>query len=198
MNINDIISAIIKNLEGLDENRHFNERYLHHMFSHMIQEDVPISFDSSYGLHPEWATVIKEVRPGGWYKRIDDDYWPVDYEASAGFIDFAYGNSENPEYAIEFKMDKKLNRKGVTFDYMKLLDSRNHFQKAISLVVYYGHKKHSTNCEAIKLDECLSTAQERLGGNFCNRPHQFHVVEIIDKKIVRHLVSSDNLHFENK
>lgn len=198
MDINEVISVIINDLEGLDANRHYNERYLHHLFSHMVQEEYPISFTSGYGLHPEWATVIKDVRPGGWYKKQEDEYCPMNKEGSAGFIDFAVGEAGNPEYAIEFKMARKLDQEGVIFDYMKLMDGRNHFQKAISLVVYYGHKTHSSLCEVAALNNCLETAQKRLGKDFRNRHHQFHVVEIIDGKIIRHLVSSNDLYFENK
>ena len=198
MDINVEILAIINQLEELDSSCHLNERYIHHLFSHRIQNEYPMSFSSDNKLHPEWATCIKDKRSGGRYKHSTDGYWPVDQEGSPGFIDFAIGDSEAPDYAIEFKMAKKLDTEGVTFDYMKLMDSRNHFKTAISLVVYYGHKTHSTLCEPEALENCLETAQKRLKNNYSNRPHGFHVVEIIDSKIVHHLVCTDNHFFENK
>lgn len=198
MDINHVISALIKALEGLDSNLHLNERYPHHLFSHMVQKVYPVSVQNTYGLHPEWATAINGKRHGGRYKRVGYEYWPTSSGGSAGFIDFAIGDAENPECAIEFKMAKKLDKEGVIFDYMKLMDGRNSFSNAISVVVYYGHKIHSPLCDPEVLYNCLSEAKKRLCKDFIDRPHQFHVVEVINGKFYCHLLCEKGLVFVNQ
>jgi len=66
----EIIEAMHKTLDlvsSIDSSNHFNERYIHHCFSRLIQEDTPVPFSTDVGLHPEWATYIKNDRPFGRY-----------------------------------------------------------------------------------------------------------------------------------
>ena len=124
----------------------FNERYLHHEFSHRYQTLFPASNqltsdiaqkgpdDAESALHPEWPT-RKEVKvesriDGGKYS----DHEPVKTSeaGTAGHIDFAVGPYRQPWLAIEFKLTLGWSGKAVGFDLVKLLDSRNMFTGAIS------------------------------------------------------------------
>ena len=195
MEIEQHILKLIENLRHVDNNAHLNERYLHHLFSRQIQNDYPIELNCESQLHPEWATSIKDKREGGLYKKIGNSYEIVETDGSSGFIDFAIGNAEKPECAIEFKMSTHFNKEGLIYDYMKLLDGRNHFDKAISIAVYYGHSSHSSMCEADVLNDCFNMAVSRLKGVFSGRPYRFFFVEIIDRKIEKRFECSSNRGF---
>lgn len=197
MDISLIIQRTLTGLEGLDSTIHFNERYLHHYFSYIIRENYPISFSSGYGLHPEWATFIKDEREYARYLFHGSHYIPVENNGYSGFIDFAIGKADKPDYAIEFKLSPKFNKEGIIFDYLKLLDKRNPFSEVFSVIVYYGHKSHSRFCEAEVLNICIQEARKRLGNLFILRPHHFHVIEIIKGRIINHLYSSDSFSFNN-
>lgn len=195
MEIDEHILKLIENLRHIDRNAHLNERYIHHLFSRQIQKDYPIELNCESQLHPEWATSIKGKREGGLYKKKGNSYEIVESDGSPGFIDFAIGNAENPNYAIEFKMSTKFNREGLIYDYMKLLDGRNKIRRAISLAVYYGHSTHSRICNADVLNKCFDNAIERLKNNFTDRPYRFFLVEIIDGKIAKRFECSSNRRF---
>ena len=108
--IDDILDVLISKSKCLDSTMHLNERYLHHLFSYLVQKNsLHISLDSSSILHPEWATFVKDKRnKGGLYKAMKKggDYRVKDRcirgEGSSGFIDFTLGNSERPDYATHF------------------------------------------------------------------------------------------------
>ena len=195
MDINLIINLTIDQLVGMDSTNHYNERYLHHYFSKLIQDYCPISFSSDVGLHPEWATFIKNEREYARYLFNGQHYIPAEENGSAGFIDFAIGKAERPDYAIEFKLSRKFNKEGIIFDYMKLFDKRSPFSEVFSVIVYYGHKSKSKLCNADIWDKWIKEAQDRLSDLFVLRPYHFHVIEIINGRIVKHLYSSDTLIF---
>ena len=186
--IDDILDVLISKSKCLDSTMHLNERYLHHLFSYLVQKNsLHISLDSSSILHPEWATFVKGKRnKGGLYKALKKggDYCVKDRcsrgEGSSGFIDFALGNSEKPYYAIEFKMDDSLDYDGIVYDYMKLLDSRNPFKSVKSLCVYYHSNRKSKKCDEETLTKgCLDEAIMRLEENYDkDRKHRFIVLEI--------------------
>lgn len=196
-NVISVIRELIEeHIQSIDRNVHLNERYLHHYFSHIIQKEYPITFDTNSKLHPEWATCIEGIRnDGGRYKyQINDkdkkEYTAPETGGSTGFIDFALGDYNNPDYGIEFKMSMQCNKEGLIFDYMKLLDRRNKIQKAISVAVYYGHASHSRFCEINELEKCLNEARKRLGNQIDNlRYHWFVVLEIIDNTIANRFES---------
>jgi len=106
-------------------------------------------------------------------------YYPALNYGFAGYIDFAIGKSENPDYAIEFKMANKLDVEGLIFDYMKLMDQRNPINKSISVAIYYGHTSHSRQCECAVLNKYILEAKNRLRDLFVNRPHYFYFMEIV-------------------
>ena len=149
-----------------------------------------IFFDNKAAqFHPEWATAITGGRDGGFYKGTDEGYEPRDVKkdkmkdtkgGNPGFIDFAIGDFDEPDCAVEFKMAKEMDAKGFKFDYMKLLDRRNHFKKAISLSVVFGRK---TPLEQEQLDANLKAAKEKLGHYYDNgKPYRFIVIQLINGK----------------
>jgi hypothetical protein len=75
-----------------------NERYLHHYFTKQIQEYYPIVYEdiNQCKLHPEWATSNK-YRSGGKYKKDGNEY-VIDDNGTSGFIDFALGEYDKPEF----------------------------------------------------------------------------------------------------
>lgn len=174
MNVEKIIEQLISDLRTIkDPNSiHWNERYLHHKFSYLVQKESGFEInvtDAPSKFHPEWATSIKDKRDGGFYARNDNGYEPRDKRKDSkddskggnpGFIDFAIGDFDKPEYAVEFKMAKNMDAKGFAFDYMKLLDNRNEFKEVISLSVVLGRK---TKLEKKDLDKNLKDATNKLG-----------------------------------
>ena len=194
MNIEKIIEQLINDLRTIKEPNsiHWNERYLHHKFSHLVQKesDYEINITDAKSLfHPEWATSIKGIRDeGGFYTRSENGYEPRPSRkaskddpkgGSPGFIDFAIGDFNNPDYAVEFKMAKNMDAKGFVFDYMKLLDNRNKFEKeVISLSVVLGRK---TKLEVKDLNGNLKKAKDKLG-EYLSKPDDrkvlFYVIQI--------------------
>lgn len=193
MNIETIIEQLINDLRTIKEPNsiHWNERYLHHKFSHLVQKESNYEInvtDANNLFHPEWATSIKGIRDeGGFYTRSGNGYEPRPSRkaskkdskgGSPGFIDFAIGDFNNPDYAVEFKMAKNMDAKGFVFDYMKLLDSRNRIEGAISLSVVFGRK---TKLEVKDLDGNLKLAKEKLG-EYLTKPQDrkvlFYVIQI--------------------
>ena len=204
LDIEKIIDELIEDVKSINPDNHLNERYLHHLFSHKVQNrGYSVSFSDREGLHPEWATYIKGVRNGGryFYNKPQKQYQVCSGERGAGFIDFAIGNSENPDYAIEFKMSKQFNTEGAIFDFIKLLDKRNKIaKKSIAFSVYYGHKTHSGLLEKEILKKyCLLGAVKRLKGNYDNkRLFHFVFIEITSKnefKIVE--INNNDIKYSN-
>ena len=191
MNVEEIIEQLINELRTITEPNsiHWNERYLHHKFSYLVQKESNYEInitDAKSSFHPEWATSIKGIRDGGLYAKVENEYDTRPLRkgkkddsngGSPGFIDFAIGDFMNPECAIEFKMAKNMDAKGFVFDYMKLLDNRNNFEKAISLSVVYGRK---TPLKKEELDDNLNKAIEKLGEYLDKerRTFCFYVIQI--------------------
>ena len=184
MNLESCILKLVDEISHLNPEVHLNERYLHHLFSRLIQPEFPVSLDVASQLHPEWATYIANKRCGGCYRIDNGKYRVASPPCHSGFIDFAIGNADRPDYAVEFKMSTRFNAQGLIFDYMKLLDSRNLIGRALSVSVYYGHSSHSDLCEAGVLSGCVKEAIWRLGRYVSRRNYRFIFLEIIDGKIV--------------
>ena len=192
MNVEKIIKQLIRDLRTIkDPNSiHWNERYLHHKFSYLVQKESGFEInvtDAPSKFHPEWATSIKDKRDGGFYARNDNGYEPRDKRKDSkddskggnpGFIDFAIGDFDKPDYAVEFKMAKYMDATGFAFDYMKLLDKRNKFKEIISLSVVLGRK---TKLEKNDLDKNLEDATKELG-EYLSKPVGrkvlFYVIQI--------------------
>ncbi len=155
----------------------FNERYLHHEFSHRYQtlytasnqlmpadEVMEEPTDQECALHPEWPTKkevkVKERIDGGEYKGVS----PVE-AGSAGHIDFAVGPYRQPWLAIEFKLTLGWSGKAVGFDLVKLLDKRNRFERIVSFN-FILRDRLSGSCKGLQdgIAKTYSDAVRRLGG----------------------------------
>jgi len=76
-----------------------NERYLHHCFSHLLQEKYNLlnltGDNAAIILHPEWPTYKKQTGlVYGRYRKKNGKYKP-NANGTAGFIDFAIGDLTN-------------------------------------------------------------------------------------------------------
>ena len=114
-----------------------NERYLHHSFSHLLQEKynlLNLTGDCrAITLHPEWPTYKEQTGlTFGRYRRVNGIYEP-DANGTAGFIDFAIGDYNKPDIGIEFSLRYDgWPHEEIVFDFLKLLDSNNPFKASIS------------------------------------------------------------------
>ena len=198
MNVEEIIKQLINELIGISKSKsiHWNERYLHHRFSYLIQSKtdykVHLSNEGST-FHPEWATAIKknddndgnQFKEGGVYALGEDGFYEPRENFDSGhaaWIDFALGDYMNPNYAVEFKMAEGMNTKGFAFDYMKLLDNRNTIKKVISLSVVYNRKMPLDKCNnktnANPLQKSLEAVVSKLKVDENNKECCFYVIQI--------------------
>lgn len=180
-----ILLEIYEKLKDLDggalDGHYLNERYLHHYFSHQVQVSNAYSLD--YGnraqstFHPEWTTKGRYQEENGVYQLAPD--------GTPGNIDFVLGHHGNPEYAIEFKHSQGWIHNPLVFDYMKLLDSANNIQKAISVAVIFRENDLSTQLSDDKVNETIADLKERLKGQEQeigeNRPFLFLIIEVAPK-----------------
>ena len=139
----DVLKQFVVCLDSSQGISHFNERYLHHYFSHYLQKKHPISFDGQTLIHPEWATSKNGTKRYARYKDGGKRYEVSQEFGSSGYIDLAIGDANRPSFAIEFKMSEHINSKGIEYDFLKLLDGRNTFEKGLSIIVLYGRSRFS-------------------------------------------------------
>lgn len=208
--VEDLIEGIINDLIGevqhMDSSLHLNERYIHHLFTHMIQSrGILVSLDetdcSNTYLHPEWATSIEHERKGAKYRCNNDEsdgkkgkYVKDNDKGHSGFVDFVIKTRDNSKYAIEFKMSKSLNREGIVFDFMKLIDNDNSFKKSYSLIVYYGHSEKSSHFDEkhLTINDCLEEAKNRVH-NHDTRYH-FYAIEYLNaNQVFQYEAETDGL-----
>jgi hypothetical protein len=155
-----------------------NERYLHHYFTGKIQAEYPdliiYTNKSRSKLHPEWATKGK-------YKKNKEsgNKYEICNNGSPGFVDFTLGEYENPELGIEFKVSKGWQFQSLVFDYMKLMDNQNLFNKVISFAIIYRDKGLSNQLTLDKIKETIVELSARLGSKLDeNRPFLFKIIEV--------------------
>ena len=160
-----------------------NERYLHHYFTRKIQNTYPIVYEdfAQCKLHPEWATLIKGIRNGGGkYKKKEKEYRIDEADGTSGFIDFALGSYDSPEIGLEFKVCRGWIFQSLVFDYMKLLDSVNSIEKAVSFSIIYREKNHSSELSLDKINETITALTDRLGCRLAtSRKFLFWIIEIV-------------------
>jgi len=186
-NLTHIVESVLDDLavmvmRKLKPSAHLNERYLHHLFTHKLQEKIGlISLDGESLIHPEWATRIKDLRPeGGIYKK-DDEKKSIYHQADSGrngYLDFAIGDFDEPKCGIEFKLDNSFNQNGIAFDFMKLLDKRNPIKCGFSFVVSYGNAGTSTNMGLKFFHDCLEQAIKSSSYIDNNRTLHLYAIEI--------------------
>lgn len=178
-----------------------NERYFHHYYSKKIQEFFKIDCCDlkNSQLHPEWPTFKKSTHlECSKYLKKSNKYI-IDKEGSSGFIDFAIGNYDKPEFAIEFTSKYGFNSEDLIFDFIKLLDSNNPFEYVISFNIIYrekdlpkgGHKENiitklkKARYQIINKDEGRNLIVSK------NRQHLFWIVEIAQNNNKRSWVCDD-------
>ena len=143
--INRIFNAVLETIFELagevkypdDNGKMLNERYIHHLFSHRMQKklkEIDLSDPANSIIHPEWPTYKEEsgIRYGQYkYEKCDEskEFKPVDKGGSGGHLDFALGDYEKPEIAIEFKLS--YGHANLTPDIIKLMDKANPFKFSI-------------------------------------------------------------------
>jgi hypothetical protein len=154
VNMNDMmeILEVLKNIysASIEPDSRHNERYLHHYLSNKLQnigsqQKYFICYDDikNSSLHPEWPTkkAVKNVETSecGKYRYDNEEkkYKVDDVNGTAGFIDFTIGKYEHPEIGIELKASSGWRGKAITYDMMKLMDSRNPFKKVISYNIIF-------------------------------------------------------------
>jgi hypothetical protein len=155
-----------------------NERYLHHVFSHCLQQTGAPSEPNllvyegptdRIMLHPEWPTYKEAagLMTGGRYMRINRrTFMPIENGRKGGFIDFAIGNYSSPEIGIEFMLKPSWSNEETVFDFMKLLDSRNSsFKHVVSFGIILRENGLPPDAEVYRrlADEALARATRRLG-----------------------------------
>ena len=183
--VRDILFLAITEIIKLRRGQHFNERYLHHFFSREFQKIIPIAYSSESQFHPEWATFSLDNRcRGAKYKKTNTGYKVDDSTGSSGYIDFTIGDLKSPYFAVEFKMSESLDKQGIVYDYIKLLDKRNPFRVAVSLVVYYGLKRKSGALTIDNLNKIFESALNELRNDRFDSEREFHffILEVNEAK----------------
>ncbi|MDE5703310.1 MAG: hypothetical protein K2H70_00645, partial [Bacteroidales bacterium] len=150
-------------------------------FSHEVQSKSTYNLD--YGnrckstFHTEWTTQGRYQEENGVYQLASN--------GTQGNIDFTLGNYCHPEYAIEFKHSQGWIHNPLVFDYMKLLDSANRIQKAISVAVIFRENDLSTQLTDKKVNETIEDLEERFKGQERSiekgRPFLFWIIEVAPK-----------------
>jgi hypothetical protein len=177
-----------------------NERYLHHYFSHLLQQKwdmLNLSEDSKLKLHPEWPTYKKQTGlQYGQYAKTNGKYLP-DAAGTAGFIDFAIGDYCKPQIGIEFSLKYGWSNEEMTYDFLKLLDRRNPFKMAISLnLILREHGlTHGAGLTDLEnhMNSALQQATLRLKEQTCveRRKLLFVITEIAEDNTRRHWICNN-------
>lgn len=154
-----------------------NERYVHHVFSHALQQaqspdDVNLlnylGPAENIVLHPEWPTYKEStgLLTGGRYGRVGRRYVTIEDGRKGGFIDFALGDYSTPEIGVEFMLKPSWSNEETVFDFMKLLDSRNSsFRQVVFLGVILRPNGLPPDAETYRTlaNQAFNEAAERLG-----------------------------------
>ena len=168
-----------------------NERYLHHFFSHLLQEKYDLlcltGDNAAAILHPEWPTYKKQTGlVYGRYRRENGKYQP-NANGTAGFIDFAIGDYNKPDIGIEFSLKYGWSNEEIIYDFLKLLDKKNPFNASISFniilrqrrLVKGGYLRHLKK----HMNDAYREAVNRLNKDVCDNSREFYlIVTEIDKR----------------
>lgn len=185
-----VILEIAKSMKH-QEGRMLNERYLHHFFSHKLQEKHNLidllENNEKIALHPEWPTFKNQTNlEFGKYRYNKNKIYEPNKEGTAGFIDFAVGDYKKPYTGIEFILKHAWSNEEAVFDYLKLLDKRNPFQVSISFNVILRENKLVDGKRLdnfIKhLNKSCEDAINRLNSDICDNSRELYfIVTEIDR-----------------
>mgnify|MGYP001078020682 FL=1 len=217
----DRIERIIKSIERSFSFKSvlFNERYLHHYFSHkwlslyehenrreisLIKENENLIF------HPEWPTYKKatgidygrykfrkEDNPGG----SEPGKYMLCAEGSPGLIDFAIGEYHAPKIGIEMTLKYGWSNEEVIYDFVKLLDKSNPFEVVYSLNVILRDKRLPEGGMMKDLQGHIHKAYleaiERLGEKYAiERERHFIILEITTESRRKWVLSGEKFEVE--
>lgn len=167
-----------------------NERYLHHFFSHLLQDKYNLlnltGDNRAITLHPEWPTYKKQTGLSyGRYRRENGKYRP-NVDGTAGFIDFAIGNYKKPDIGIEFSLKYGWSNEEIIYDFLKLLDKKNPFEAAVSFNAIFRRGRLLKGRYLRNLEEHMNAAfreaANRLKNERCDNSRELHLlVTEIDK-----------------
>jgi hypothetical protein len=172
----------------LEPHRGLNERYVHHAFSHWLQAEYPcLNLAAPHHtllLHPEWPTCKKATGVGyAKYRKTNGCYVPKDVkgdDGDSGFIDFAIGPYANPEIGVEFCLKYGWPDEDVTYDFLKILDSRNPFRAGFSHTLVLRDNNLTRGASRQDLEEHINRARrqavERLGEIGCAANRDVHLI----------------------
>jgi len=191
LNAKDVLRVILEIAQSIRyRGLMLNERYLHHYFSHQLQDKYGL-LDLTGGsgaitLHPEWPTY--KTQTGllyGRYKKENGEYRP-NQNGKAGFIDFAIGNYEKPDIGIEFQLKYGWAQEEIVYDFLKLLDRKNPFTASISFNIIFRQTKLARGGDLRRLEEhmndAIGEAKKRLGNGGYDDSRELHlIVTEIDK-----------------
>ena len=168
-----------------------NERYLHHFFSHLLQEKYNLlnltRDNAAVVLHPEWPTYKKQTGLAyGQYRKEKGKYKP-NANGRAGFIDFAIGDYNKPDVAIEFSLKYGWSNEEIVYDFLKLLDKKNPFSVSISFNIILRQRRLVKGGYLRDLEKHMNNAYReavnRLNNDVCDNSRELYlIVTEIDKR----------------
>lgn len=190
MKTEDVLEVVLRIAQSIKyRGLMLNERYLHHFFSHLMQDKhglLNLARDNyTIILHPEWPTYKKQTGLlYGRYKKENSKYTP-NTRGTAGFIDFTIGNYDKPDIGIEFSLKYGWSHEEIVYDFVKLLDKKNPFKTSISFNLIFRLKKlvkgkFLTNLEE-HMNNAVSEAVNRLNGGLDKSRELYFIITEIDK-----------------
>ena len=161
-----------------------NERYLHHLFSHLLQQKYNLlnltEDNGAIILHPEWPTYKKQTGlVYGRYRRENGKYKP-NVNGTAGFIDFAIGDYDKPDFGIEFSLKYGWSKEEIAFDFLKLLDKKNPFNASISFNIIFRQRRLVKGGRLRDLEKHMNNAYgeavKRLNNDVCDNSRELYLI----------------------
>ncbi len=169
-----------------------NERYLHHLFSFLLQDKMGniqlTETTPNILLHPEWPTYKSQADLSyGRYKKIYDGTYQPDVSGTAGFIDFTIGSYQAPDIGIEFSLKYGWSNEEVTYDFVKLLDNTNPFKAVISLNIIFRQNRlvEGRNLKNLenRIYSTIAEAKKRLKKRVCDKTRKIYfIISEIDRQ----------------
>ena len=169
LTVDDVMAVILQIAGSVSYKALLNERYLHHFFSHLMQQHrsvLDLAGDTTLRLHPEWPTYKKKTNLHYGRYRGDLNTYRPDKDGTSGFVDFTVGNYDKPDIGVEFTLSYGWSTEKVMPDCIKLMDIENPFEAAISYNLVLRSKGltqggHLTNFQNA-MDDAPRVAFDRL------------------------------------
>lgn len=174
-----IICQIAETFRYPSPPRMLNERYLHHLFSHRLQDALGLLNLTKEGdtilLHPEWPTSKKATGIAcGRYRRNEDGRYVIHTDGRAGFLDFAIGGYDAPRIGIELYFGYRWVPERIVFDILKLLDRKNPFGE----IVLFALVLHEPDLPEERMNAVHAEAVRRLAEHdrLCGHAREQHLI----------------------